>query len=519
MKLLLAFLLAAAPSYDLVIRGGTVIDGTGSPGVRADVAVQAGKIAKVGDLSAAKATRVIDASGLVVAPGFIDVHTHADDLAERPRAENYLRMGVTTLVAGNCGASALDVGKALATIRKSGPSINYATLIGHNTVRESVMGEERRAPTPAEMEKMKALVSQAMKDGAVGLSTGLQYTPGTWAEPSEITELARVACSAGGLYASHMRNEGTEIEKSVAETIAVGESAGCPVEISHLKIDSPRNWGTSGKALALVDAARSRGVDVRADQYAYTAAASTLSIRFPDWVLEGGPEETKKRLDDPATWERVKTGMKELLAARGFQDLSFAVVASYAPDPSLQGLSLKDVAVRLKGNGSADAQFEAARDMLRAGGAGMVYHLMSEEDVATILKHPQVGIASDGSLPVFGKDATHPRAYGNNARVLGLYVRERKTISLEEAIRKMTSLPASHFKLPGRGLIKEGYAADLVLFDPARVGDAATFEKPHAYATGFPQVLVNGVLVIDQGAPTGARAGQTLARLTPPGGD
>lgn len=505
---LLLLLTLLTPRYDLLIRGGTVIDGSGAPAFRADVAIQDGKIASIGDLSGAGAARVIDATGLIVAPGFIDVHTHADELAANPRAENYLRMGVTTVVAGNCGASALEIGKALAAIREAGPSINYATLIGHNTVREAVMGEERRAPTPAEMERMKALVAQGMKEGAVGFSTGLQYTPGTWADPSEITELARVACAAGGLYASHMRNEGTEIEKSVAETIAVGESAGCRVEISHLKIDSPRNWGMGTKALALIDAARSRGVDVRADQYAYTAAASSLSIRFPDWVLEGGQEQIKKRLDDPATWAKVKEGMKELLAARGFQDLSFAVVASYPPDPSLQGLSMKEVAVRLKGNGSADAQLEAARDMLRSGGAGMVYHLMSEDDVAAILKHPQVSIASDGGLPVFGKDATHPRAYGNNARVLGLYVTERNTIPLEEAIRKMTGLPATHFKLSNRGLIKEGYAADLVLFDPAKTVDAATFERPHAYANGFQFVLVNGVPTLDRGEPTGAKAGQ-----------
>jgi N-acyl-D-amino-acid deacylase len=508
---LLLFLALLNPEYDLLIRNGTVIDGSGAPGVRADVAIQDGRIVKVGNLAEAKAKRVIDATGLVVAPGFIDVHTHTDDLAEIPRAENYLRMGVTTVVAGNCGSSALEIGKALAAIRAAGPSINYATLIGHNTVREAVMGEERRAPTPAEMERMKALVAQGMKEGAVGLSTGLQYTPGTWAEPSEITELARIACGAGGLYASHMRNEGTEIEKSVAETIAVGESAGCRVEISHLKIDSPRNWGMGTKALALIDAARSRGVDVEADQYAYTAAASSLSIRFPDWVLEGGQEQVRKRLDDPATWAKVKDGMRELLAARGFQDLSFAVVSSYPPDPSLQGLSMKEVALRLKGDGSADAQFEAARDMLHAGGASMVYHLMSEEDVAAILKHPQIAVASDGSLPVFGKDATHPRAYGNNARVLGLYVRERKAIPLAEAIRKMTSLPAEHFRLAERGLVKEGYAADLVLFDPAKVGDAATFEKPHAYAVGFPYVLVNGVPAVDGGEPTAAKAGRIAA--------
>jgi N-acyl-D-amino-acid deacylase len=507
---LLLLLLLAIPDYDLLIRGGTVVDGSGAPGVSADVAVKDGKITKVGDLAGATAARVIDASGLVVAPGFIDVHTHADDLAEIPRAENYLRMGVTTIVAGNCGSSALDIGKALSAVREAGPSINYATLIGHNTVREAVMGEERREPTAAEMEKMKGLVAQAMKDGAVGFSTGLQYTPGIWASPEEITELARVACAAGGLYASHMRNEGTEIEKAIAESIAVGEKAGCRVEISHLKIDSPRNWGTSSKALAQIDAARARGVDVRADQYAYTAAASSLSIRFPDWVLEGGPEKIKARLDDAATWMKIREEMKGLLAARGFEDLSFGVVSSYPPDPSLQGLSMKEVAVRLKGNGSAEAQFEAARDMLRAGGAFMVYHLMSEEDVATILRHPQVAVASDGALPIFGKDASHPRAYGNNARVLGLYARERKAIGLEEAIRKMTSVPAEHFRLAGRGLIREGYAADLVLFDPLKVGDAATFEKPHAYAAGFLYVLVNGMPVIDGSAPTEAKAGQVL---------
>lgn len=511
--LLLALALSSAsptPGLDLLLRNGTIVDGSGAPAFRADVGVKDGRVVRVGDLHDVPAKRVIDVAGQVVAPGFIDVHTHADDLAKRPKAENFVRMGVTTIVAGNCGSSALDVGKAFAEIRTGGVAVNYATLVGHNTVREAVMGMERRAPTPAEMAKMKALVAQAMADGAVGFSTGLQYVPGSWAEPGEIAELAQVACKAGGLYASHMRNEGTEIEKALAETIDVGEKAGCPVQISHLKIDSPNRWGVSEKALAAIDAARARGIDVEADQYAYTAAASSLSIRFPDWALEGSAEEVKKRLDDEATWGRIRDDIRKLLAARGFTDLSFAVVASYPPDPSLTGLSMKQVAEKLVGNGSAEAQLEAARRMLRAGGAGMVYHLMSEGDVERILRHRQVAVASDGSVFSAEDGRPHPRFSGNNARVLGLYVREKKVLGLPEAVRKMTSLPASHFKLAGRGLVKEGYAADLVVFDPATVRDNATFEEPLALATGFSHVLVNGVSVLEGTTLSGATPGQVV---------
>jgi N-acyl-D-amino-acid deacylase len=502
----------SAPSYDLLIRHGTVVDGSGAPAFHADVAIQDGRIARVGDLRKAAAKRTIDASGLVVAPGFIDVHTHTDDLAQKPRAENFLRMGVTTVVAGNCGSSAVDIGKELAEIRQAGASINFATLIGHGSVRAAVMGSERRAPTFAELERMKTLVAKAMAQGAVGLSTGLQYVPGTYADADEIVALARVACKAGGLYASHMRNEGTEIETSLAETIAVGEQAGCPVEVSHLKIDSPSRWGASEKALAMIEAARGRGIDVQADQYAYTAASSSLAIRFPDWVLEGGDAQIRGRLDDEAAWPRIKAEMKEILAKRGFSDLSFGVVAYYSPDPTLVGLSMKQVAEKLVGDGSADAQLEAARRLLRAGGADMVYHLMQEDDVARILRHRQVAVASDGELP--GPEGRpHPRAYGDNARVLGVYVRQRHVLSLEQAVRKMTSLPAAHFKLGRRGLIKVGYAADLALFDPAAVRDDATFEEPRKYASGFPYVVVNGVPVIDRGTATGAAAGQVLRPL------
>ena len=518
--IVLALLLMAAPSaqssrYDLLIAGGTVVDGSGKPGYSADVAVRDGRIAAVGRLARSSARAVLDAKGLVVAPGFIDVHTHADDLAEHPRAENLLRMGVTTVVAGNCGGSALDVGEALANLRQVGASVNFATLVGHNTVRRAVMGTANRDATIAELGRMKSLVWRAMADGAVGFSTGLQYVPGTYAKTPEIIELARIAGNAGGVYASHMRNEGTELEKAIEETIRVGEAGGCRIQISHLKVDSPANWGASVRALALIDRARARGVVVGADQYAYTAASSSLGIRFPSWALEGGQIAVSARLGDPATWERIRTEMRAMLADRGIKDLSFAYVASYRADPSFNGLSIKQIAARAKGSDSFDAQLQVAREMLSAGGASMVYHLMSDEDVERIMRHPQVGIASDSSVLTPGEGVPHPRGYGNNARVLGDYVRTRHVLSLEEAVRKMTSLPAEHFRFEGRGSIKEGYAADLVLFSAATVADTATFEKPHAFAAGVPYVLVNGVVVIDNGEHTGMRPGLVLTLKSP----
>jgi N-acyl-D-amino-acid deacylase len=275
-------------------------------------------------------------------------------------------------------------------------------------------------------------------------------------------------------------------------------------------VDSPNKWGASARALSLIDAARARGIDVQADQYAYTAASSGLGIRFPAWALEGGQEAIVRRLNDPGIWAKIKNELRDLLAERGLSDLSFAVVASYQSDASLNGLSMKQVAARLQGSDSADAQFEAARLMMLGGGASMVYHFMSDDDVERILRHPQVGIASDSSVLTIGEGVPHPRGYGNNARVLAEYVRKRQVIPIEEAIRKMTSLPAEHFKFERRGLVKAGYAADLTVFDPNAVADVATFEKPHAYARGIPYVVVNGVVVVRKGEHTGALPGQVL---------
>jgi N-acyl-D-amino-acid deacylase len=503
--------LAAQAPVDLLIRNGRVIDGTGAAGVVTDIAIRDGRIVSVGpNLGSSVAKATIDAGGLVVTPGFIDVHTHADDIASRPLAENFAQMGVTTIVAGNCGSSALDIGVALDEVRNKGVSINYSTLIGHNTVRQSVMGSADRVPTIEEIARMKSLVFKAMADGAVGFSTGLQYIPGTYAKTNEITELMRVAANEGGLYATHMRNEGTALEDAIRESINIAELTNARLEISHLKIDSPKRWGATNVALNLIDAARRRGVNVQADQYAYTAGSSSLSIRFPSWALEGGRAEVVKRLNDPPTWARIKKETQALYEERGFTDLSWASIATYRPDPSLNGLTMKQVAEKLKGSGSADAQLEAAREIQLGGGASMVYHFMSDADVAAIMRHPFVSIASDAGINALGEGVPHPRGYGDNARVFGKFVREDKVISLEEAVRKMTSLPAKHFGFADRGVIKVGAAADLVIFDPATISEKATYAAPHAYPAGISAVIVNGTITVRDGKHTGAKAGQVV---------
>jgi N-acyl-D-amino-acid deacylase len=499
-------------SFDLLIRNGRIVDGTGSAARIGDLGINKGRIAAIGSLTRATAGRVIDATGLVVSPGFIDVHTHADEIADHPLAEHFVRMGVTTVVAGNCGGSADDVAAAFKRVEDTRVSVNYATLYGHNTVRRAVMNTERRAPTAQELARMQALVEQAMRDGAVGFSTGLQYVPGTYADQSEIIALAKAAAKTGGVYASHMRNEGTELESAVRETIEIGEASGLAVEISHLKVDAPSRWGASAKALAMIDAARARGLRVAADVYLYDAASSNLGIRFPSWVLEGGQPKISERLDDPATWSRIKDEMKKLIRERGLEHYSFARIASYRSDPALNGLSIPEAARKVLGKDDVDTQLELMRQMLRAGGASMVYQFMAEDDIGRILRHPHVAIASDSGLNVMGEGVPHPRGYGNAARALARYVRELKVISLEEAIRKLTALPADHFGFRDRGRIAVGHAADLVLFDAARIADRATYQQPHQYPDGVTAVFVNGVAVIDKGAHTTARPGHVLRR-------
>jgi N-acyl-D-amino-acid deacylase len=499
--------------YDVLIRGGRVVDGTGAPARTADVGIRDGRIAAVGTLTTATATRTLDAAGQVVTPGFIDVHTHADEVAQHPLAEHFVQMGVTTVIAGNCGGSADDIAAAFMTIEQTGVAVNYATLVGHNTVRRAVMGTERRAPTAAELSKMESLVEKAMADGAVGLSTGLQYVPGAYAEQAEIVKLATTAGKAGGVYASHMRNEGTALEAAVKETIDIGEAARTAVQISHLKVDAPSRWGASAKALAMIDAARARGLKVSADVYLYDAASSNLGIRFPSWVLEGGQPAINSRLDDAVTWAGIKEEMKKLIRERGIENYGFARIASYGHQPSLNGLTIPEAAAKVLGKDDLETQLEMMRLMLHAGGASMVYQFMAEDDIGRILRHPHVAIASDSGHNVIGQGVPHPRGYGNAARAFARYVRDLEVVSLEEAVRKLTSLPADHFGLRNRGRIAVGQAADLVVFDPARITDRATYEEPHQYPEGISAVLVNGVTVVERGTHTKARPGQVLRHI------
>ena len=495
--------------FDLAIVNAQLIDGTGAPARGADVGIRNGRIARIGKIAPSEAREILDARGLTLAPGFIDVHTHGDDVASKPLAENFTRMGVTSIVAGNCGSSALRIAEALERVRDVGVAVNFATLIGHNTVRASVMGTASRDPELAEIKAMQILVFKGMAEGAVGFSTGLQYIPGTYSKPNEIIELARVAGNEGGIYSTHMRNEGTALEESIAESIRLIRRVDMPLEISHLKVDSPSRWGSSAAALKLIDDARALGMRIQADVYAYTSGASSLSIRFPSWIFDGGEAAMRKRLHDPPTWIKVKAEMQAMLAERGFTDLSWATVANYGLDSGMNGLTIKQVAQKMIGDGSADSQLEAARILMLNGGASMIYAFMQDEDVARIMKHPMVSVASDASVSTAGDKTSHPRAFGNAARVLGEYVRERKVLTLEEAVRKMTSLPAAFFMFEGRGVVREAAAADLVLFDAATVKDAGV---SGIFPTGIPHVIVNGVFVVRDGKTTTDRPGQILLR-------
>jgi len=511
--LLTCFQLTHAQQADVLIKNGKILDGTGNSWFYGDIAVKNGKIIAIGHLGNYTATRVIDATNLIVAPGFIDVHTHIEgDEKKNPTANNFIYDGVTTVVTGNCGSSETNLKKYFNTLDSIHLSINVASLIGHNDVRKAVMGRAMRDPKETEMQQMEAIVEQAMKDGAVGFSTGLIYIPGTYSKTEEVIRLAKAASKYHGVYASHMRDEGDSVTQAIEEAINIGRQANMPVEISHFKLSGQQNWGRSKITLPMIMQARTEGLDVTIDQYPYTASSTNLGTLLPDWVLADNQDSIVARLNRPAVQKEVTAYMLAKLKKRKLKHFSYPVVAYFAADTAFNGKSIEAVNVLKGRKHTAKEETLTVMDMMKQGGAGMVFHGMNDEDVQRIMQYPFNMFASDAGIRVFGSGNPHPRGYGTNARILSKYVRDEKVLSLEEAVRRMTSLPAQKFQLKDRGLLREGFAADIVVFNADEVKDNSTYEKPHQYTTGFVYVLVNGVITVDNGVHNGARNGMALRK-------
>jgi N-acyl-D-amino-acid deacylase len=528
-------------SFDVVVRGGTLYDGTGSPGRRADVGIRGDRIEAVGDLSKAFARTVVDASGLAVAPGFINMLSWSvDTLIADGRSQSEIRQGVTTEIFGEGWSMGpwnedqkkrakeqqsdikydiewTTLAEYLKYLEKRGVSPNFASYVGAATVRENVLGLGNRAPTPAELERMQALVRQEMEAGALGVGTALIYPPGTFATTEELIALCKVAAQYKGKYISHMRSEGDRLLEAIDEVIRISREAGVPAEIYHFKAAGRDNWGKVDAAIAKIEEARRQALKVTADMYTYTAGGTSLAFCIPPWAHEGGTPELMKRLSDPETRARIAREMREpgkgwenLYRAAGPDGILLVEFAEESQKP-LTGKRLGEVARERKQD-----PVETTLDLVLEGKGqiGALFFLMSEENVAKQLKLPWVAFGSDaGSMApegVFLKSSAHPRTYGNFARFLGKYVREEKVATLPEAIRRLSGLPASNLGLDHRGLLQPGMYADVVVFDPAAIADKATYEKPHQYAVGVRHVLVNGVPVLRDGEHTGAKPGRAL---------
>lgn len=503
--------------FDILLLGGTVYSGENVEPLIADLAISGDRIAAVGDLGGHDAQLTLEVSGLVVAPGFIDIHTHAvrddpnDGIFRWPDAENVIRQGVATVMSGPDGGSPLPIGNTLAVLDANPAAVNFGTFVGHGSIRAYVMGEDDRSPSDDELQEMRDQVALAMQQGAFGLSSGLIYPPGRFASTDEVIELAKVAGQYGGIYISHMRQEGLEVLDSVAETIRIGEEGGLPTQITHHKIVGAPMWGRSVDTLALVDAARARGVDVSIDQYPYTASSSTLSIMFPGWSLDGGREALIARLQDGEQRAQIKEGIvRNIEVDRGGNDPANVVLADCAHDSTLNGLNLSEILRQQGRDASHENAAELLMELLEGSNCRAVFHAMSEEDVRRIMQHPVTMTASDGAIEAPTERKPHPRYYGAFARVLGRYVREENLIPLHTAIHKMTRLPAERMGLTDRGRIEVDAVADIAVFDSQTVIDKATFEDPHQYAEGMHHVFLSGEAVLLNGEMTGARPGRVL---------
>lgn len=529
------------PAFDVLIRGGEVVDGTGAPARAADVGIRGDSIVAVGDLSGQSATRVIDAAGLTVAPGFIDMHSHSDfALLVDGRALSKVTQGVTTELLGESGSAAPALGPARAErerglaeqelaldwttlgeyfqrLERQGMSVNILSTVASGQVRAAVVGYDNRPATAEELRAMEELVDQAMRDGAVGLSSGLIYPPNSYASTEELIALARVAARHGGFYLTHMRNEGNGLLGALEETIRIGREGGLPVEVLHFKRSGARDSGRSlsptiQEAAALIEKAQSEGLAVYADVYPYAASQTGLDQRIPDWAHDGGREAMVARLRDPATRARIRKEITASFASNGSAGESIQFGGTpYEPHRRLQGKRISEIA-REMGLDPAETIIELVDKA--EGSARAIYHSMREEDVRYALSRPWTTIGSDGTAVapegILARSHPHPRWYGTFARVLGHYVRQERLLSLEEAVRKMTSLAASRLGLTDRGTVAPGYKADLAVFDPETIIDRSTFEDPHQLSEGVQYLIVNGTLVLDGGQHTGAMPGRVL---------
>lgn len=523
-------------SYDIVIKNGKIIDGSGNPWFKGDVGISNEKVAGLGKLQSYEAKRIIDANGLLVLPGFVDVHTHTDtSFLVNPKADSKILQGITTEIVGNCGSSmapVTELGKSfeyrkmdelgleydwnsvaeyLVRLENGGIPVNFGTLIGHGTIRASVMGYEARAPSSSELDQMKDLVEQGMKDGAYGLSTGIKYAPGVYADTKEIVELSKVMAKYGGLYATHIRNQGIGLIESVDESITIGREAGVPVHIAHLKVKGRMNWGKSLNMLRVIDQARDEGIDVTFDQYPYIAGSTGAFAITPKWAREGGVDSFLERLKDPEQRKMIEQGVTEQEDWTGSQKL---LVCKFDPNPSYEGKSIAEIA-EIRGTTRQAAMCDL---LIEAGGTVPLILLFGwDKDIETIMRHHAMMVGSDGSslanYGVLGKGKPHPRNYGAFTHFLRRYVLKKGLMSLEDGIRRMTSFPAKRFSLSGRGLLQEGSYADITVVDSKTLIDTATFQDPHQYSRGIEYVLVNGSLAVEKGEYNGSQSGKILRNL------
>lgn len=510
---ILAFTFGCQQSYDIIISNGLIYDGSGGPPFEADIAINADKIVKIGNLSRSQAKLTIDAQGLAVAPGFIDLHAHLEPLLDLPQAESALRQGVTTSLGGPDGSSPWPLGKYLSSADSIGMGMNVAFLVGHNTIRRNVMGMENRKATAEEISTMQAQVEQAMQAGAFGMSTGLKYLPGAFSDVREVIALSQMASKYGGIYTSHLREEGIGLLEAVAEAIRIGKEANIPIVLTHHKAIGTKMWGASVKTLSMVDSARAIGIDVMMDQYPYNASYTGIGVLIPAWSMAGGIEEFKKRINNPFLKDSIKRGIvHNILYDRGGADLNRIQFALVEWKKDLEGRTLLDWLVERKIEPTVENGAELVIEAQLSGGASCVYFAMDDADVERIMKHPQTMIASDGRLVAPGDGHPHPRWYGTFPRVLGVYVREKKILSLGEAIQKMTTMPADRLGLNERGRLKENTFADIVVFNPETVVDKATFQNPHQYPEGIDYVIVNGQIAVNKGTFQDVRSGKVLRR-------